>query len=95
MKLAEELRQLVNEKNNTDIERKAKSIVDAVIAEAKKVAKTGNSNVRYYSDYLGSTDIDKRVRAALIENGFTVRITEDSAYTKHAGSIQMYVEITW
>ena len=95
MKLAEELRKIANEKRDKEIERKAKAIVENAIAEAKKSAKEGSNYYRLYHDDLGAVDIDKRVRVLLTEEGFTVRISEDTAYTEHAGSRQMYVEISW
>ncbi len=95
MKLAEELKKAADEKHSKEISSKAQTLINMCLNKAKSSAKDGGYNCRLYDGRLEDSDIGKQVKSALVADGFKVTIAEDSAYSKHAGSIQMYIELSW
>lgn len=95
MNKAEELRAIVDSKNNTAIDKDVTKIYDELIKTSEQNAKHGSTSARVYSDKLLGSELCVRLKKKLVSDGFKVSIAEDYAYSEHAGSTQYYVEVKW
>lgn len=95
MNKAEELRAIVDSNYNSVTDKAVKKIFDLVIKGAELNAKQGSTSHRTYDDKLLNSEVCVRLKKLLVAEGFKVSIAEDHAYTEHAGSLQMYVEVNW
>lgn len=94
-KLADELAALASKKRSNSIDSQVKALVAIAITKAKKMAEDGGFSCRFYDKRLEDSEVVRQAKAALKEQGFKVTVTEDSAYTQHAGSVQIYMELSW
>jgi N-dimethylarginine dimethylaminohydrolase len=95
VKLADELAAIASKKRSNSVEAQVKALTAVAITKAKKMADDGGFSCRFYDKRLEDSEVVKHVKSALKEQGFKVNVTEDTAFTQHAGSVQIYMELSW
>ncbi len=93
--LASELKEKADRKHNDEKDKEAIRIYNLVVTQAKKSANDGAYYVDIYDDALGNSEVDKELKRRLVEQGFKVRISEDTQYSAHAGKTMMFVRASW
>lgn len=94
-KIADRLRKEADEFNNGNFNKEIEAVRDLILKEAEQAAKRGSYSARIYHDSLGNSAVKKAIKPVLQRQGFSVSISEDTAYSEHAQKTMIYIEVTW
>lgn len=94
-KLADELAKIASKKRTDAVTSQVKSLTQIALNKAKKMAEDGGFSCRFYDKRLEDSEVVRQVKAELKANGFKVNVSEDTAFTEHAGCRQIYMELSW
>lgn len=94
-KIADRLRKEADDINNGNFDKEIATVRDLIIKEAEQAARRGSYSARIYHDSLSNSAVKKALKPVLQRQGFSVTISEDSAYSEHARQTMIYVEVFW